>query len=117
MNLPHGEYLLFAKELVEQKEAYVVVDCIFPMRPTLSMFLEAAAQCTAGFTSEVDVKMGVLTIGKDIKILNNIIRQEYLLKVAKDVHIDRYHQFYFEALDKETGLKIVSGSLTLQIEV
>ena len=117
MNLPHGKLLLFAKECVKKQEEYVVVHCTFPTTPSLAMFLEAAAQSTAGFDTEEDVKMGFLTIGKDIKILNNILTKEYLIKVSKDVYIGQYHQFHFEAFDKETEVKVVSGSLTLQIEV
>lgn len=117
MNLPHGKYLLFAKECVERNETYVVVHCIFPTKPTLAMFLEAAAQSTAGFEHDKDVNIGFLTIGKDIKILNNIISTEYLFKIFKDVCIGQYHQFNFEVLCKETDMKVVSGSLTLQIKI
>jgi len=117
MNLPHGEYLLFAKECVERRGDYVVVHCIFPTNPTLAMFLEAAAQSTAGFNKKEDLKRGFLTIGKDIKILNNIVSKEYLIHVSKDIYLGRYHQFNFEVFDKETELKVVNGALTLQIEV
>ena len=117
MNLPHGPFLLFAKECVQKQEEYVVVHCIFPTTPTLTMFLEAAAQSTVGFDMEEDAKMGFLTIGKDIKKLSNILTTEYLIKVSKDVYIEQYHQFHFDAFDKETEVKVVSGSLTLEIVV
>jgi hypothetical protein len=117
MNLPHGKLLLFARECMERKEEYVVVHCIFPTTPTLAMFLEAAAQSTAGFIREKKVKMGFLTMGKDIKILNNINDREYFFHIYKDVHIGQYHQFNFEAFVKETEIKTVSGAFTLQIEV
>jgi len=117
MHLPHGKFLLFAKECIERKDDYVVVHCIFPTMPTLSMFLEAAAQSTAGFKYEEKVKMGFLTMGKDIKVLNNINTKEYFFHLYKDVHIASYHQFHFEAFTKESEIKTVSGAFTLQIEV
>jgi len=117
VKLPHGKYLLFAKDLVEHTEKYIVVDCSFPMIPTLAMFLEAAAQCTVGFDREENVKMGYLTMGKDIKILNNINKKEYFFKIEKGAHVAEYHQFNFEVLCKETGVKVVSGTLTLKTEI
>jgi len=117
MTLPHGELLVFAKKVLISREDYVVVECVFPSVPTLAMFLEAAAQCTAGFNSKQDVTMGFLTMGKDIQRLASIVKTDYQFKVSKSVNIAAYHQFYFEASCKETGLKVVSGSFTLQIEV
>ena len=117
MTLPHGALLVFAKKVFVCTEDYVVVECVFPCVPTLAMFLEAAAQCTSGFNTKEDVKMGFLTMGKDVKRLDDIVKTQYQFKVYKNVHIAQYHQFDFEALCKETGLKVVSGSFTLQIKV
>ncbi len=116
MTLPHGDLLLFAKNVAACTEEYVVVDCVFPSLPTLAMFLEAAAQCTAGFKTKKDVKIGFLTIGKEVKILEAIDSKAYQFKVYKDVQLAQYHQFYFEALCKESKIKVVTGSFTLQIE-
>ena len=118
MNLPHGEVLLFAKEILEKNNDAVKVRCEFSTFPTLAMFIEAAAQSSAAFNSDSDtrVKIAFLTMAKDVKLLNKIRKKNYIIKVDIQIEVNNMKQFYFEVYEEFSDIRYVSGYFTLIIQ-
>lgn len=116
MKLPHGELLLFAKKVTARTEDSIEVHCVFPMLPSLAMFIEAAAQCSAGFDIDNNIELGFLTIAKNIQLLKSITENEYLFNLHKEALVGEYSQYSFEAMTVESKVKIVAGSFTVMIK-
>ena len=116
MNLPHGELLIFAKELLHQTDDKVEVVCRFPIVPTLSMFIEAAAQSSGAFNTDTEVKMGFLTMASDFKLLGEIRAKEYLFEIYIESEVGQYKKFSVVALDKIFKVNVVSGNFTIYVE-
>jgi hypothetical protein len=94
----------------------VEVRCDFGYIPTLAMFIEAAAQSSAAFNLDNQVKMGFLTMAKDIKLLDELKAKKYIIKLKKEAEINQYKQFSFKAYSQSNNIKVVSGSFTLVIQ-
>lgn len=116
MNLPHLEPLLFAKEILLRSDEKVEVLCIFPMVPTLPMFIEAAAQSSAAFNVDGEAKVGFLTMAADIELLSPIDNLEYIFNVYPESEVGNYKKFFFDAIDRNTHLKSVHGNFTLAMK-
>ncbi len=116
MNLPHQEPLLFAKEILLRSDEKVEVLCIFPIVPTLSMFIEAAAQSSAAFNVNGEAKVGFLTMATDIESLSPIDNLEYIFNVYPESEVGSYKKFFFVAIDKNTHQKSVHGNFTLAMK-
>ncbi len=116
MNLPHQEPLLFAREILLKSDEKVEVLCIFPIVPTLPMFIEAAAQSSIAFDQDDQIKIGFLTTVKEVMLLCDIEEKVYLFKLKKESDLMNYKQFLFEAYSKEKRIKTVSGHFTIVIE-
>ncbi len=118
MNLPHGEALLFAKEVLLKQGDTVKVRCEFSVLPTLAMFVEAAAQSSAAFNSDSDskAKIGFLTMSNDVELLGKIETLHFLFLLKKEVEVGPYKKFSFEAYANNMHIKIVTGNFTLLIQ-
>jgi len=117
MNLPHLEPLVFAKEIIEVVDNSATVFCQFDTVPTLSMFIEAAAQGSSAFDINSTIsKIGYVTKVSEIKLFNTIQGSDYLIKINNEIEIANIKQFYFEAFDKQTNMKTASGKITLVIQ-
>ena len=117
MNLPHIEPLLFAKQIFDLYNNTATVLCEFNQIPTLSMFIEAAAQASSAFDLNKDnePKIGFLTLAKNIELLNEIKDNSYLIKLKNEVEVNNMKQFSFEAYDKN-NIKIVKGLFTILVQ-
>lgn len=113
MNLPHGEALLFAKEVIEKDSNTATVLCEFKGIPTLPMFIEAAAQSTAAFAPADKTLIGFLIKSKDVKLLTSTLEKHYHLKITREAEIGTMKKFFFEAFDPQESVKYVSGHLTI----
>ncbi len=113
MNLPHQEPLIFAKEILLKSDNKVEVLCIFPHRPTLAMFIEAAAQSSAGFNVEEKSKVGFLTMATNIESLSSVKNLEYIFNVYSESEVGSYKKFFFVAIDRSTHIKTVHGNFTI----
>lgn len=102
--------------MISWNSGRVEVKCDFGSTPTLAMFIEAAAQCSAAFDLENTGKMGFLTMARDVKFLEKIEEKEYRMKLKKEAEIHPYKQFSFEAYTYATSIKVVSGYFTLIID-
>ena len=116
MNLPHGELLVFAKEVVLKTDNKVQVSCRFPTVPTLSMFIEAAAQCSAAFNVDNEPKIGFLTMATNVEFLDEVDSLEYIFIVFSEAEVGAYKKFFFEAIDKVSKISVVRGNFTLVVE-
>lgn len=116
MNLPHIAPLLFAKKVLKKNENSVHVQCSFPQVPTLAMFLEAAAQCSAGFEEEGKKNIGFLTMAQDIQTLAHINSAEYIIILQKEANVANYKKFFFMAYTRTDDTPVVSGNFTLMIQ-
>ena len=116
MNLPHKAPLVFAKEVLEHNDKSVKIRCIFPILPTLAMFIEAAAQSSIGFNPEEDAKVGFLTMVSDLSLLKEIHGKVFDIVVVKDTEVGPYKKFSFYALDEVSQDKTVKGNFTVFIE-
>lgn len=77
------------------------------------MFIEAAAQSSAAFNLDTQVKMGFLTMAKDIRLLEKAKAKEYIIKLKKEAEINQYKQFSFGAYTYKNSVKVASGYFTL----
>ena len=116
MKLPHGELLLFAKEVTKRTEDSIEIHCVFTMLPRLAMFIEAAAQCSAGFDLDDNIELGFLTMAKNIHLLETIKENEYLFTLHKEALVGEYSQYSFEAVALKSKVKVVKGSFTVMIK-
>lgn len=116
MKLPHGKLLQYAKKVMHRTEDSIDVHCVFNILPSLAMFIEAAAQSSAGFDVENHAKIGFLTMAKNIKLLQTITEKEYLFRLYKEAKIAQYNQFTFEVMPLDSKIKIVTGSFTLMVK-
>ena len=96
-----------------QYNTIVEVRCDFGQIPTLAMFIEAAAQSSAAFDLDKQVKMGFLTMAKEIKLLDKLKSSHYIIRLKKEAELNQYKQFSFEALEELSNVKCVSGYFTL----
>lgn len=116
MNLPHGEALRFAKEVIRRDMDTATVLCEFREIPTLPMFIEAAAQSSAAFAPSApsdEVLIGFLVMSREVKLLAPLQEKCYHFKITREVEIGTMKKFFFEAFDKQESIKYVSGSLTI----
>ena len=115
MNLPHGEALRFAKEVINRDTDPATVFCEFREIPTLPMFIEAAAQASAALAPSDEALIGFLVMSREIKLLTPLREQSYHFKITREAEIGTMKKFFFEALDGQEGVKYVSGSITIVI--
>lgn len=80
------------------------------------MFIEAAAQSSSAFNIEDQAKIGFLAIAKNIKLLEKLKDNIYIIRLKKEAEINQYKQFSFEAYSQSNNVKVVSGSFTLVIQ-
>ncbi len=113
MNLPHREPLVFAKEILLRSDTKVEVLCIFPHKPTLAMFIEAAAQSSAAFNLDKEAKVGFLTMATNIKSLYPADNLEYIFNVYSESEVGSYKKFSFVAINKSNHIKTVHGDFTI----
>ena len=116
MNLPHGEALRFAKEVIKKDVDTATVLCEFGEIPILPMFIEAAAQASAAFAPSDEVLIGFLVISREVKLLAPLQEKSYHIKITREAEIGTMKKFYFEAFDRQEHVKYVSGSLTIVTE-
>ena len=116
MNLPHGEALRFAKEVIKIDTDTATVLCEFREIPTLPMFIEAAAQSTAAFAPSGEALIGFLVMSREIKLLTPLREKSYHFKITREAEIGTMKKFFFEAFDRQESVRYVSGSLTIVIE-
>jgi len=112
MNLPHLEPLLFAKEILQVDDSKAEVLCEFSTIPTLSMFIEAAAQSSAAFNNqEEDPKIGFLTTVKSLKLLEEPEETSYFFHLNIVADMGNIKQFNFIAVSKD--ITTVKGTFTI----
>ncbi len=116
MNLPHGETLRFAKEVIRKELNTATVLCEFSETPTLPMFIEAAAQASAAFAPSDETLIGFLVMCREVKLLAPPQEKSYHFKITREAEIGTMKKFLFEAFDRHEDVKYVSGSLTIVIE-
>ena len=82
------------------------------------MFIEAAAQASSAFDTSngIKPKIGFLVASKDVKLLNDIKKKSYVIKVEIKVEINNIKQFSFEVFDEFNDMKYVSGYFTIIIQ-
>ena len=115
MNLPHGEALRFAKEVIKKELNSATVLCEFREIPTLPMFIEAAAQSSAALAPSDEALIGFLVMSREIKLLTPLREKSYHFKITREAEIDTMKKFFFEAFDIQESVKCVSGSITILI--
>ena len=114
MKLPHLAPLIFAKDVLSLEDKKAKVLCEFSDLPSLSMFIEAAAQASAAF--ENTEKIGFVTKVKNVELLNKICGNRYIIEINMEVEIGNIIQFFFIARDEEHNIETASGTITLLIQ-
>ena len=115
MNLPHGEALRFAKEVIKKELNSATVLCEFREIPTLPMFIEAAAQSTAALAPSDEALIGFLVMSREVKLIVPLQEKQYHLKISRETEIGTMKKFFFEAFDRQESVKYVSGNITILI--
>jgi predicted hotdog family 3-hydroxylacyl-ACP dehydratase len=114
MNLPHQEPIRFVKELLQIDDEYAFVSCSFPTTPTLAMVCEAAAQSSAAFAQDnKSIPMGFLVSLKNIELLNELIHNNYIIKIKRETIFGSMSEFKFE-LTKDS-IVYVTGYLVIAL--
>lgn len=115
ISLPHQEAIKFVKEIIQENEKFKIVSCSFPIIPTLAMTCEASAQATVAFAQdEDDKKVGFLISLKNVELLNELTKKEYLIKVEPSFIFEKMTEYKFELYAEE---KIyVKGTLTIALQ-
>ena len=115
MHLPHQEPIRFAKEVLKIDGEYAFVSCIFPYSPTLAMVCEAAAQSSAAFAQDnKNITMGFLVSLKDIELINELIHNEYVIKIKTEMVFGSMSEFKFELFKDSTIY--VTGNLVIALQ-
>lgn len=104
--------------MLKKQDNIVDVLCAFEDIPTLAMFVEAAAQASSAFDLDNDIKpkIGFLVASKDVKLLDELNKKSYVIKVEIEAEINTIKQFYFEAFEEFSDVKCVSGHFTIIIQ-
>jgi len=116
MNIPHQEPIKFAKELLEVNKEFVKVKCSFKIIPTLPMLFEAAAQSSAGFSQDEEIKVGFLVSLKDVKQNEEPDILDFIIKVEKNLEFGAVCEFSFNVFDLEENTNYATGVLTVMIQ-
>jgi len=115
VNLPHGETLRFAKEVIRKELNTATVLCEFAETPTLPMFIEAAAQASVAFAPSDEALIGFLVTTRKVKLLAPLQVKSYHFKITREAEIGTMKKFFFEAFDRQENVKYVSGSITILV--
>lgn len=114
MILPHQEPIRFAQQIIEIEDDFRVVSCKFPFIPTLSMISEAAAQSSAAFAQGEVPVIGFLISLKNIEEICKFDKNEYEIKIKKDISFGAMTEFSFELIDNTEIC--AKGSLTIALQ-
>jgi len=114
INLPHKEPIRFAHSILSKTLTKVEVVCQFKSTPTLSMFLEAAAQSASALNPKEIEEIAFITSCKKIRQLKESKEREYLFNVQEQLSLLKHKHYAFEATllgSKETLM--AEGEFTL----
>ena len=114
LELPHGDFLKFAKKILEKQHGTARVLIEFPKTPSLGMFIEAAAQSCAALNEHEEVQEAYLVALKSIKLHNPVTTKRYEVLLREEFTLEKMIYIKFEVTDKDT--KIVDGYLTIAIQ-
>jgi len=111
-HLPHKKPVRFIEEVLEEGEEHAVSLVVFHEKPTLSAMVEAAAQNIIFISSLNRIfNGGVLTLMKNVNLLNELEAGTYKVKSEIVARIDNYATFKFDlSIDGET---FVTGEINL----
>lgn len=114
MNLPHLPPIRFAQKVLSVNEKQVKVECEFPSRPTLAMYLEAAAQSSAGFKNDDEPKIGFVVTLKEIELLQESASLKCVIEVQKEMELGAVCEFSFNVYDANE-VCLAKGIFTVMI--
>lgn len=114
MNLPHLPPILFAQDVIAKEENSVQVVCKFDKKPTLGMFVEAAAQSSAAFEKTHKQTKGFVIGVKEVELLNDSDDLEVVVHLNKEIEMGTIFEFYFCAYTHKK-LPLANGTITLLI--
>jgi len=117
MKLPHLAPLVFAKKIITKDENNSVVLCEFEDIPTLTTFIEAAAQSSSSFVDTDKAKLGFLATVKNIEQHKKFDTLQYHIHLTIEANIAEYRQIHFDVFnildDKES---YISGNFSVIIK-
>jgi len=110
--LPHKKPVRFIEEVLEEGEEYAISLVVFHEKPTLSAMVEAAAQNIIFISSLNSVfDGGVLTLMKNINLLNELEPGTYKVSSEMVARIDNYATFKFNVSIEDEAF--VNGEINL----
>ena len=80
------------------------------------MFMEGAAQSSVGFSEESSIKMGFISMVKELRVMSEIEEKRYRFKLKREAEMNAYRQYSFEAFGYENNLLTVRGRFTLVLQ-
>lgn len=117
MKLPHLEPLIFAKKIIQKDENNSIVFCEFKELPTLTTFIEAAAQSSSSFVDQDKPKLGFLATIKNIEQHKPFDSLQYHIHLKIEAQIAEFKQFYFEVFNLlDNGESYISGNFSVIIK-
>lgn len=116
MKLPHAEPLIYAKDVLNLDDTKAVVSCEFDQKPTIGMFIEAAAQSSAAFFQEGDAKLGFLAQANDIELIDFSDELNYTVELNLQIKFESMSKFDFIIKLKEDKVSVCKGKITVSLQ-
>lgn len=117
MKLLHQAPLIFAKEVLSINEKSAKVFCEFEQLPTIGMFIEAAAQGTAAFFQDKDIKSGYLAQANNIELKDMISEKQYIIELEKQIEFENMAKYLFTIKNYSDKKLVCQGEVTVSVEV
>lgn len=116
MKLLHRSPLVFAKKVLSIEEDKAEVFCEFTELPTIGMFIEAAAQSTAAFFQEIDIKSGYLAQANNIELVGEITQVSYIIEINLEIKFESMSKYSFTIKNDRDKNIVCKGEVTVSIE-
>lgn len=114
-SLPHIAPIKFVDLLLSADEKNASVKVSFEQLPTLGMLIEAAAQSSSGIKDEANNgRMGFLVSLKNIKLLQDIKSDEYVINVELVHKLNDFQSIEFKVVDNDEMIAKGTFAIILQ---
>ncbi len=117
MNLPHLPPVRFATSVLQCDTKKAIVACTFPELPTLSMFVEGAAQATSAWSTSSTPIVGFLVLLKDVTLHVKPQGLDAIVVVEERLSLGQTSEFGFDIYAQaDLKVKIASGIFMIVLQ-
>lgn len=115
INIPHGDYIRFIKEIIELKKDGIVALCKFNKSPTLAMLVEASAQTAATYMTSKDDRglLGFLVGVRRFVLQKKDIPKDLFIDLKINSSLDE--MYYATVIIISNDIEIGKGELSFYL--